>query len=151
MFLLFFCMHKTAYEVRISDWSSDVCSSDLDADAILSLTATTGPINVDRLHGAAVTLGSAGAATVAHAESDGDFTAIVGSFTTGLNSIITGDAIVIDAPGAVHLGNSSAGSFVSVSGPSIVFNSIPAGADGGPNPPRPAAGAQGTSGGQTKP
>src|SRR3546814_11582453 len=22
-------MHKTAYEVRISDWSSDVCSSDL--------------------------------------------------------------------------------------------------------------------------
>src|SRR3546814_19269913 len=24
-------MHKTAYEVRISDWSSDVCSSDLDA------------------------------------------------------------------------------------------------------------------------
>src|SRR3546814_12002207 len=24
-------MQKTAYEVRISDWSSDVCSSDLDA------------------------------------------------------------------------------------------------------------------------
>src|SRR3546814_19866429 len=104
MFLLFFCMHKTAYEVRISDWSSDVCSSDLDADAILSLTATTGPINVDRLHGAAVTLGSAGAATVAHAESDGDFTAIVGRFTTGLNSIITAAANVIHAPAAVNLG-----------------------------------------------
>src|SRR3546814_988384 len=27
--LLFFCKQKTAYEVRISDWSSDVCSSDL--------------------------------------------------------------------------------------------------------------------------
>src|SRR3546814_2743612 len=27
---LFFFMQKTAYEVRISDWSSDVCSSDLD-------------------------------------------------------------------------------------------------------------------------
>src|SRR3546814_16592052 len=25
----FFCKQKTAYELRISDWSSDVCSSDL--------------------------------------------------------------------------------------------------------------------------
>src|SRR3546814_10116926 len=29
MFLLFFYKQKTAYEMRISDWSSDVCSSDL--------------------------------------------------------------------------------------------------------------------------
>src|SRR3546814_7164996 len=28
---VFFFKHKTAYEMRISDWSSDVCSSDLDA------------------------------------------------------------------------------------------------------------------------
>src|SRR3546814_1482144 len=28
---VFFFKHKTAYELRISDWSSDVCSSDLDA------------------------------------------------------------------------------------------------------------------------
>src|SRR3546814_1217064 len=28
-FLLFFFKQKTAYEMRISDWSSDVCSSDL--------------------------------------------------------------------------------------------------------------------------
>src|SRR3546814_9601762 len=27
--LYFFLMQKTAYEMRISDWSSDVCSSDL--------------------------------------------------------------------------------------------------------------------------
>src|SRR3546814_4769492 len=27
--LVFFFKQKTAYEVRISDWSSDVCSSDL--------------------------------------------------------------------------------------------------------------------------
>src|SRR3546814_3351529 len=27
--LLFFCKQTTAYEMRISDWSSDVCSSDL--------------------------------------------------------------------------------------------------------------------------
>src|SRR3546814_3008256 len=26
---VFFVKHKTAYEMRISDWSSDVCSSDL--------------------------------------------------------------------------------------------------------------------------
>src|SRR3546814_17766839 len=31
MFFFFF-KQKTAYEMRISDWSSDVCSSDLDID-----------------------------------------------------------------------------------------------------------------------
>src|SRR3546814_13091294 len=30
-FLFFFFKQKTAYEMRISDWSSDVCSSDLGA------------------------------------------------------------------------------------------------------------------------
>src|SRR3546814_5595081 len=29
-FFFFFFEQKTAYELRISDWSSDVCSSDLD-------------------------------------------------------------------------------------------------------------------------
>src|SRR3546814_3310633 len=29
MLLFFFLKQKTAYEMRISDWSSDVCSSDL--------------------------------------------------------------------------------------------------------------------------
>src|SRR3546814_5957673 len=29
LILFFFCKQKTAYEMRISDWSSDVCSSDL--------------------------------------------------------------------------------------------------------------------------
>src|SRR3546814_1137557 len=32
MSLLFFFKQKTAYEMRISDWSSDVCSSDLWAE-----------------------------------------------------------------------------------------------------------------------
>src|SRR3546814_10141858 len=31
--MLFFFKQKTAYELRISDWSSDVCSSDLRARA----------------------------------------------------------------------------------------------------------------------
>src|SRR3546814_2904073 len=29
-YMFFFFKQKTAYEMRISDWSSDVCSSDLD-------------------------------------------------------------------------------------------------------------------------
>src|SRR3546814_7978655 len=34
LFLFFFFKQKTAYEMRISDWSSDVCSSDLPWDDI---------------------------------------------------------------------------------------------------------------------
>src|SRR3546814_8267698 len=30
IFIVFFFKQKTAYEMRISDWSSDVCSSDLE-------------------------------------------------------------------------------------------------------------------------
>src|SRR3546814_7959048 len=33
MWFFFFFKQKTAYEMRISDWSSDVCSSDLPHDA----------------------------------------------------------------------------------------------------------------------
>src|SRR3546814_18409953 len=32
LFCVFFFKQKTAYEVRISDWSSDVCSSDLSSN-----------------------------------------------------------------------------------------------------------------------
>src|SRR3546814_8055040 len=34
--IFFFFKQKTAYELRISDWSSDVCSSDLSPDLIRS-------------------------------------------------------------------------------------------------------------------
>src|SRR3546814_11788907 len=34
LFSFFFFKQKTAYEMRISDWSSDVCSSDLHRDRI---------------------------------------------------------------------------------------------------------------------
>src|SRR3546814_8537914 len=40
--VVFFVKHKTAYEVRISDWSSDVCSSDL-GWATTSATTRTWP------------------------------------------------------------------------------------------------------------
>src|SRR3546814_5028147 len=35
----FFFKRKTAYEMRISDWSSDVCSSDLDGRALMAAIA----------------------------------------------------------------------------------------------------------------
>src|SRR3546814_1100782 len=34
-FMFFFFKQKTAYEMRISDWSSDVCSSDLGGEVDL--------------------------------------------------------------------------------------------------------------------
>src|SRR3546814_7024669 len=39
--MLFFCVfkQKTAYEMRISDWSSDVCSSDLAPHSTITVTA----------------------------------------------------------------------------------------------------------------
>src|SRR3546814_10371069 len=36
--VVFFFKRKTAYELRISDWSSDVCSSDLVQDAVFDRT-----------------------------------------------------------------------------------------------------------------
>src|SRR3546814_7853350 len=48
----FFFKQKTAYEMRISDWSSDVCSSDLKfiaqhADAFVELAGGVGLVRVD--------------------------------------------------------------------------------------------------------
>src|SRR3546814_5195797 len=42
--VFFFCKQKTVYEMRISDWSSDVCSSDLDTfgEIVLNLNWTQG-------------------------------------------------------------------------------------------------------------
>src|SRR3546814_9450237 len=44
MCFFFFFMQKTAYELRISDWSSDVCSSDL-IDDLLARTDIVEVIN----------------------------------------------------------------------------------------------------------
>src|SRR3546814_3583156 len=41
MLVFFFFKQKTAYEMRISDWSSDVCSSDLQ-DRVVELDADRG-------------------------------------------------------------------------------------------------------------
>src|SRR3546814_2676917 len=61
IFLFFFFKQKTAYEMRISDWSSDVCSSDLDAAA--AARAKPG----DRCHGVLAPDLPAGVAEVAGA------------------------------------------------------------------------------------
>src|SRR3546814_19822984 len=46
VFCFFFFKQKTAYEMRISDWSSDVCSSDLQLSQEFQLLYES-----DRLHG----------------------------------------------------------------------------------------------------
>src|SRR3546814_1882543 len=45
--IFFFCKQKTAYELRISDWSSDVCSSDLMAGGD-GVAADLDPLHVVR-------------------------------------------------------------------------------------------------------
>src|SRR3546814_9427033 len=40
----FFFKQKTAYEMRISDWSSDVCSSDLMQAAVTAITEGKGQL-----------------------------------------------------------------------------------------------------------
>src|SRR3546814_9070982 len=46
-FIFFFFKQKTAYEMRISDWSSDVCSSDLIVDAHLIEQPAVEAVEVD--------------------------------------------------------------------------------------------------------
>src|SRR3546814_1607225 len=59
IYVLFFFKQKTAYEMRISDWSSDVCSSDLeirDPDAAREGTiigddrVEHAPVVIDQVH-----------------------------------------------------------------------------------------------------
>src|SRR3546814_7537310 len=57
---LFFVMQKTAYEMRISDWSADVCASDLvqhDTGGFLAILAEELFEHVhDELHGSVVVI-----------------------------------------------------------------------------------------------
>src|SRR3546814_19780695 len=49
-FLVFFFKQKNAYEMRISDWSSDVCASDLPARSNAAALGTTQPATTRRTH-----------------------------------------------------------------------------------------------------
>src|SRR3546814_9969460 len=57
MCLFFFFKQKTAYELRISDWSSDVCSSDLPGSSVVKVTgsafSTTTPTSAGGASGGA--------------------------------------------------------------------------------------------------
>src|SRR3546814_9670446 len=48
MFFFFFFKQKTAYEMRISDWSSDVCSSDLTSAHFTLYALTLDPADPTR-------------------------------------------------------------------------------------------------------
>src|SRR3546814_5891064 len=48
--VFFFFKQKTAYEVRISDWSSDVCSSDLRSSRSEKLAAEAAPTRAEFFH-----------------------------------------------------------------------------------------------------
>src|SRR3546814_18060996 len=50
--IFFFFNQKTAYDMRISDWSSDVCSSDLGLSRKKTIGGITGrDVPADRIHG----------------------------------------------------------------------------------------------------
>src|SRR3546814_4495039 len=51
MWLFFFFKQKTAYEMRISDWSSDVCSSDLVVDHFTDADVADRPHKAHRVEG----------------------------------------------------------------------------------------------------
>src|SRR3546814_1305941 len=83
-FVFFFFKQKTAYEMRISDWSSDVCSSDLrtppaDCAGVLTIGSSRGGQ-------AAIAIGSTNAGGMRTQSSSGQpFVQRVFSFTqTGL-------------------------------------------------------------------
>src|SRR3546814_8967055 len=57
--LFFFFKQKTAYEMRISDWSSDVCSSDLIEGIGSAVTAGLAARAVEPRHGGGKTHGHA--------------------------------------------------------------------------------------------
>src|SRR3546814_6675221 len=73
----FFFKQKTAYEMRISDWSSDVCSSDLERDMISMAGAALSKRAFARLKrrvdytewGGAPLLGINGASIICHGAS----------------------------------------------------------------------------------
>src|SRR3546814_2095399 len=49
--MFFFFKQKTAYEMRISDWSSDVCSSDLDnRNDVVLLKSSDEPLPLPTYH-----------------------------------------------------------------------------------------------------
>src|SRR3546814_5120335 len=62
-YLLFFFKQKTAYDLRISDWSSDVCSSDLRSYEVRTFGCQMNVHDSERLSGLLEDAGYVKAAT----------------------------------------------------------------------------------------
>src|SRR3546814_7714594 len=101
--MFFFCKHETAYEVRISDWSSDVCSSDLqtaDFAANVAISANGGTAT------GVISTGASGAVQVnAH---DGFSVTNDGGAATGLRlfsgasqAVVLTDGLNVTGTGAI--------------------------------------------------
>src|SRR3546814_15146525 len=71
LLVIFFFKQKTAYEMRISDWSSDVCSSDLRDDAERDILRIFGGRFDDMRVGQDARRGERDAAAVAEADEIG--------------------------------------------------------------------------------
>src|SRR3546814_1280541 len=92
--VFFFFKQKTAYEMRISDWSSDVCSSDLHAPAAAVAGAVGGRFLADAVQGRGDVVGQ-----VVHAALDAagvQHAAVAQQFGEGAFGDRTGEAEAVE-------------------------------------------------------
>src|SRR3546814_6526601 len=96
--LFFFFKQKTAYEMRISDWSSDVCSSDLVRTAEAARTSLQGGLTLAFRSGAVTGMLVAGLGLLA--------IAVFFWYLTDVAGHAPADRIVIDSLVALAFGRS---------------------------------------------
>src|SRR3546814_8237996 len=104
--LVFFFKQKTAYEMRISDWSSDVCSSDLRIGTIAAIDVV--PTVADRIldrvvAGAAVDRVVAEAADQRIVPLAADQRVVTGQARQDIAAAVAGKNIVQRVSGAVQV------------------------------------------------
>src|SRR3546814_2839792 len=103
--LFFFFKQKTAYELRISDWSSDVCSSDLGAVELAGAVTVAGSddaVGVQIAGAGALSLTSAQDFTVTSSAGEATGAAMIGG--TSQAAAFTGAVAITGAdvrPGSV--------------------------------------------------
>src|SRR3546814_2845504 len=73
--IIFFVKQKTAYDMRISDWSSDVCSSDLTVDTAPESRRDSMLAKIDELHAEQAKAVGAGGKYIARHKERGKLTA----------------------------------------------------------------------------
>src|SRR3546814_8561726 len=87
----FFFKQKTAYEMRISDWSSDVCSSDLDQTCWTPSSVARSAVTVSTC--APCCRNSCAAASIS-----GSFAAMIRSYPSPAQHFASSRPIPVDAP-----------------------------------------------------